>query len=164
MTGQDSTERALSQLIVTVFRLNGAISSWGDRLGEPLELSTARWQAMGAIRLAGTPLTAPQIARAMGLTRQGVQKQLNFLLEKGFVERRRNPLHERSHLYELTEAGDAVYGEILERYTSQSNSALAGLDRETLVSLQERLQILTDNIETLPARIRRQGADDWSDE
>jgi len=41
---------------------------------------------LGAIALAEEPQTAPQIAAAMGGTRQGVQKQLNLAVAEGLIE------------------------------------------------------------------------------
>ena len=64
---------------------------------------------LGAMALAGEALTAPQIGNAMGVTRQGAQKQLNLLLELGQVATRPNPAHQRSPLYVLTAAGTRLY-------------------------------------------------------
>lgn len=100
---------AITELALTVFRLNGLLLHWGDRLVEPLGLTSARWQMLGAIALAQMPLTAPLIGEAMGVTRQGAQKQLNLLLEQGLVEARANPAHRRSPLYRLTPRGMALY-------------------------------------------------------
>lgn len=100
---------AITQLTLTVFRLNGLLLHWGDRLVEPLGLTSARWQMLGAIALAQMPLTAPLVGEAMGVTRQGAQKQLNLLLEQGLVEARPNPVHRRSPLYALTPRGLALY-------------------------------------------------------
>ena len=104
-----SDTAAVTQLALTVFRLNGALLHWGDQLVAPLGLTSARWQMLGAIHLAGSPLTAPQIAEAMGVTRQGAQKQLNLLLEQSLVNAHSNPAHRRSVLYGLTAEGLALY-------------------------------------------------------
>ncbi|QTD45099.1 MarR family winged helix-turn-helix transcriptional regulator [Ottowia testudinis] len=100
---------AVTQLTLTVFRLNGVLLHWGDQLVAPLGLTSARWQMLGAIHLAATPLTAPQVGESMGVTRQGAQKQLNLLLEQGLVEARHNLAHRRSPLYVLTPQGVALY-------------------------------------------------------
>lgn len=105
----DPRAAAITQLTLTVFRLNGVLLHWGDKLVEPLGLTSARWQMLGAIVLAGTPLTAPQVGAAMGVTRQGAQKQLNLLVEQGLVEARPNAAHRRSPLYSLTPLGMALY-------------------------------------------------------
>jgi len=60
----DPRAAAITQLTLTVFRLNGVLLHWGDKLVEPLGLTSARWQMLGAIVLAGTPLTAPQVGAA----------------------------------------------------------------------------------------------------
>lgn len=104
-------EELLTDVVLAVFRLNGSLLDSGDRLVAPLGLTSARWQVLGAIALSGGPLTAPQIGAAMGITRQGVQKQLNSLLKEGLVGKRRNPVHERSVLYALTKDGDRAYSE-----------------------------------------------------
>ncbi len=68
-----------------------------------LDLSSALWQVLGAIDQA--PLTVAQIARNMGLTRQSVRRTVNVLREKGFVEFRDNPNHQRSKLVVLNNKG-----------------------------------------------------------
>lgn len=100
---------AATQLILTVFRANGALLAAGDALVAPLGLTSARWQVLGAIALAGRGRTAPQIADAMGLTRQAVQKQLNHLTADGLVQRRANPAHQKSDDYHLAPKGERVY-------------------------------------------------------
>lgn len=101
----DANTKAFTDLTLLVFRLNGVLLHWGDALVEPLGLTSARWQMLGAISLAGKPLSAPQVGQAMGVTRQGAQKQLNLLLDLALVEACPNPAHQRSVLYELTARG-----------------------------------------------------------
>ncbi len=105
----NSSTTAVTQLTLAVFRLNGVLLHWGDQLVAPLGLTSARWQMLGSLALAETPLTAPQIGEGMGVTRQGAQKQLNLLLEQRLVEPRPNPAHRRSPLYALTPQGLAIY-------------------------------------------------------
>ncbi|ALJ38856.1 MarR family transcriptional regulator [Azospirillum brasilense] len=104
-------EKQLADIMVLVFRLNGRLLEQGDRLVEGLNLTSARWQVLGALALADRPLTAPQIAEAMGITRQGAQKQLNLLMDEGLLDRRPNPSHERSPLYRLTATGKRTFAE-----------------------------------------------------
>ena len=100
---------AITQLTLAVFRLNGVLLRWGDEHVFPLGLTSARWQMLGALALCETPLTAPQLGEAMGVTRQGAQKQINLLLDQGLVEARPNPAHRRSPLHFLTPQGLALY-------------------------------------------------------
>ena len=75
----------LSELVVQIFRANGALTAWGDRFAAESGLTTARWQVLGAISMAKEPSTSPQIAERMGITRQGVQKQLNPCGMRGWL-------------------------------------------------------------------------------
>ncbi|MDR1969094.1 MAG: MarR family transcriptional regulator [Burkholderiaceae bacterium] len=97
------------ELMLLVFRINGALLAGGDRMVAPLGLSSARWQVLGAIALAQTPLTAPQIGAAMGISRQGVQKQLARLCDEALLAALPNPRHERSPQYQLTARGQKAY-------------------------------------------------------
>ena len=100
-----SKARLLTEVMLAVFRVNGKLVGWGDRLVAPIGLTSARSQVLGAISQSGVGLTAPQIGAAIGITRQGVQKQLNALLGEGLVESRSNPVHARSPLWVLSPDG-----------------------------------------------------------
>ncbi|OCA53664.1 MarR family winged helix-turn-helix transcriptional regulator [Photorhabdus namnaonensis] len=104
-TEETSAFEVFTEITLAVFRLNALLLSKGDQLVAPLGITSARWQVLGAIAHAPHPPTAPQIAAAMGITRQGVQKQLNLGLSSGMVRTLTNPRHERSPLYQLTELG-----------------------------------------------------------
>ncbi len=93
---------ALTELILETFRLNGQLLEAGDRLTAPLELTSARWQVLGAIDYEGRPITVAQIGRRMGLSRQAVQRIINALEAQGFVRFTDNPDHKRAKLVELT--------------------------------------------------------------
>ncbi|MCC7546898.1 MAG: winged helix-turn-helix transcriptional regulator [Burkholderiales bacterium] len=108
----DPNAVAVTELTLAVFRLNGVLLHWGDKLVAPLGLTSARWQVLGAIALADTPLTAPQVGGAMGVTRQGAQKQLNLLTEQGLVKPHPNPANQRSPFYALTPEGRARYRKV----------------------------------------------------
>lgn len=109
LVGPPADAPLVTELVLTVFRLNGALLQWGDALVEPLGLTSARWQMLGAIALADAPLSAPHIGQAMGVTRQGAQKQLHLLLDQGLLEVCPNPAHRRSPLYTLTPLGRRTY-------------------------------------------------------
>ncbi|MDZ5460578.1 MarR family winged helix-turn-helix transcriptional regulator [Azohydromonas lata] len=145
---------AITSLTLTVFRLNGELLQWGDALVEPLGLTSARWQMLGAIALAGVPLTAPQIGQAMGVTRQGAQKQLNLLLEQGFIESRPNPAHRRSPQYVMTPQGRELYLQAEGLWAEQTAELAARIPAaqvqsavKTLESMLQQLQPLNHPLE-----------------
>ena len=98
----------LTDVILLIFRVNGQLLAAGDCLVEHLQLTSARWQMLGAVALSPSPRTAPQLAAAMGVTRQGAQKQLNLLLDGGLVTAEPNPGHARSPRYVLTRKGASL--------------------------------------------------------
>src|SRR5205814_345438 len=55
----------VTELILEVFRLNGRLLAAGDRLVADLGLTSARWQVLGAIALASSPMPVAWIARNM---------------------------------------------------------------------------------------------------
>lgn len=134
----------LTQVILSVFRLNGALTEWGDRFVLPEELTSTRWRMLGAVALSQSPLTAPQIALTMGVTRQGAQKQLNLLTESGLMETHPNPLHKRSPLYSLTDKGLSTYNHINLRWQQQA-AEMAG--RFSATELETALHVLETLVE-----------------
>jgi len=101
--------KAATKLILSTFRANGLLLDAGDLLSADEGLTSARWQVLGAIAVAGRPLTVPQIARRMGLTRQSVHATVNRLVHDGFLELLPNADHRRSPLVRLTTSGSAKY-------------------------------------------------------
>lgn len=119
-------------VILSTFRANGLLLAAGDQLAGEEGLTSARWQVLGAIALAQRPLTVPQIARRMGLTRQTVHTTVHRLLADGLVELVPNADHRRSPLVSLTELGQAAYQAIDEKQAAWVNELAAGLPRSAL--------------------------------
>lgn len=122
----------LTDIMLMVFRINGRLLDGGDRLGAPLNLTSARWQVLGAITLSSGNVNVPVIAEMMGMTRQGAQKQVNKLEEDGFIEKRANPRHQRSPFYGLTPQGAESYARITDFHTGWANRLADGLDASDL--------------------------------
>jgi len=141
---------AMSDISLTVFRLNAKLLQWGDRLVEPLGLTSARWQMLGAIALADAPLTAPQVGAAMGVTRQGAQKQLNLLLDQGMLESRSNPAHKRSPLYSLTPIGRALYARVDALWRVQAARLAASIPAAQLEATTQTLVTILRQLQTPP--------------
>ncbi|MDZ5450811.1 MarR family winged helix-turn-helix transcriptional regulator [Labrys sp. ZIDIC5] len=99
----------VTALILEVFRLNGRLLAAGDRLVSGVGLSSARWQVLGAVALAGAPRPVAHLARSMGLNRQGVQRIVNELAQEGILDFRDNPHHRRARLVAMTARGKAAY-------------------------------------------------------
>ena len=106
----------LTAVALSVFKLNGQLIEWGNHFSRPHGMTSARWQVLGAISQAPQPYSIPQIGAAMGVTRQGVLKQINLLVEEGLVEPQPNPTHSRSPLYVPTTRGKTVFLALQQRW------------------------------------------------
>lgn len=142
---------AVTGIILSVFRLNAQLLDQGDRLVKPLGLTSARWQVLGAIAMAGEPQTAPQIATAMGITRQGVQKQLNLAVTEGLIELHPNPRHQRSPLHALTAKGQAAYDNAMALQSVWAKSLGQGLPFSELQSAKQVLEVLEHHLSSVNA-------------
>lgn len=141
----------LNHLVLEVFRLNGVLLAAGDALVAPFQLTSARWQVLGAIVLGGAPLPVAHIARNMGLTRQGVQRLVNEMAASGLVELADNPHHSRAKLVRLTPAGEAAYAAANAAWKPMGEAACADLDAAALEAATATLNHLRRHFERGPA-------------
>jgi DNA-binding MarR family transcriptional regulator len=131
---------AMTNLILTLFRVNGRLMRGGDELVRDLGLTSARWQVFGAIR--DRPRTVAQIARHFESTRQGVLWVVSGLLKSGLVELVDNPDHKRAKLVNLTERGREIFDKVVRRQEDWVNSFSGRFSLEeirTAVSVLEQL-------------------------
>lgn len=106
----------LSRTALGVFRLNGQFLAVSEELARPAGLTAAWWQVLGAVLR--EPLPVAGIARAMGITRQSVQRIADLLAAKGLAEYVPNPAHRRAKLLRPTEAGRAAIARIAPGHAS----------------------------------------------
>jgi DNA-binding MarR family transcriptional regulator len=138
---------AATEVILSIFRANGLLIAGGDLLGASEGLTSARWQVMGAIALADRPLTVPQIARRMGLTRQSVHATVNRLVADGLLELAANADHRRSQLVRLTELGERRYAALDGRQAEWVNRLAHGIGRSELEATARVLDELSSRLE-----------------
>jgi DNA-binding MarR family transcriptional regulator len=156
MRGPEATRtkvgEAATEVILATFRANGLLLESGDLLAGGEGLTSARWQVLGAIALAERPLTVPQIARRMGLSRQSVHATVGRLVTSGLVELAPNADHQRSQLVRLTELGRERYRAMDRRQAAWVDRLAHGLRRSDLETTAEVLRELCRRLEAGPAR------------
>ena len=101
---------AFSAFAITALRLAGHLTAAGDRLAKPAGQTSARWQVLAAARRGD--MSVAQIARALGLARQGVQRLADVLEGEGLIAYAENPQHQRAKLVWLTVEGAKRLGVI----------------------------------------------------
>ncbi len=137
---------AATEVVLSTFRANGLLLAAGDVLAAEEGLTAARWQVLGAVTMADRPLTVPQIARRMGLTRQSVQASVNRLRDDGLIEPDENPDHRRSPLFRLTDRGRETYAGLQRRQVAWIDALAAGLKTSELASAARVLDELSNRL------------------
>ena len=138
--------RALTGLVIEVFRVNGDLLATGDAMVHDLGLTSARWQVLGAIALSPVPLPVAHIARNMGLTRQAVQRNVDDMRTDGLVRLEPNPHHLRAMLVAMTEHGEAAYRQASARQERWADDLAAGLTPEAIEAAGTLLRTLQQRL------------------
>ena len=145
---------ALSLLVVQVLRLGGLLTAVGDTLARPSGQSSARWQVLAAADHA--PSTVAQIARALGLARQSVQRVADVLEREGLVAYADNPEHLRARLLVLAPRGRAALAAIQDAQRVWADELGAELG---VADLRRAAQVLGRVLDALGRRGRATDAD-----
>jgi DNA-binding MarR family transcriptional regulator len=138
---------ALTNLILEVFRTNGRLIAAGDALVAPVGLTSARWQVMGAIAFSDGPKTVAQLARAMGLTRQSVQRIVNELAQANFVQLVENPDHKRAKRIIFTKSGTVLFAAASKRQRPWAMALARNLDANDIDRSSALLRALQIRLE-----------------
>ena len=94
---------ALTDVILATFRLNGRLMDVARQRAGAGGLTATEWQVLGGVL--DEPRSVAEIGRRMGMTRQGVQRVADRLVDRGLAEYRPNLAHRRAKLMACTEAG-----------------------------------------------------------
>jgi DNA-binding MarR family transcriptional regulator len=137
----------LSGTALTVFRLNGQLLEVSEKLARPAGLTAAWWQVLGAV--VGGPLPVAGIARAMGITRQSVQRIADLLVDKRLAEYQPNPAHARAKLLVLTEDGRAALARIGPAHRAMAQQLAGQLGTEGFQQVLTALQTLTAALDAI---------------
>lgn len=97
--------RAFTDFLMRVFPLSHRLTAAGEMLARHGGQTLARWLVLE--RIDTQPATVADIARSMGLARQGVQRLADALVEGGAARYELNARHKRAQLLDITDAGRA---------------------------------------------------------
>ena len=137
----------LSDAALTSFRLNGQLLALAEELARPAGLTAAWWQVLGAAL--GEPQSVSQIARAMGLTRQSVQRIADLLVERGLASYAENPAHRRAKLVTPTEAGRDAVAAINPGHRVAAKALVAELGADRLAEVLVGMHELSDALDRM---------------
>jgi DNA-binding MarR family transcriptional regulator len=132
----------LSQVVVQLMYVGALLEAEGDRLSAAAGQSAARWRVLAA--LDDQPRTVATIARALGLTRQSVQRVSDALCDDGAARFRDNPADQRAALLELTREGRRALSQIQAAQARWADRLGAALGAPRLKTLRADLEKLTE--------------------
>jgi DNA-binding MarR family transcriptional regulator len=137
-TKQSEGGAVLTDVVLATFRLNARLMEAAQDLAAHGGLTAAWWQVLGGVL--DEPRSVADVGRIMGVSRQGVQRIADLLVERGLAEYRPNPAHRRAKLLACTEAGYWAIRQIAvaqHPWTSQLAKAVDLDDlRTTLATMQ----------------------------
>jgi DNA-binding MarR family transcriptional regulator len=112
----------LPLIVADIFELAGRFREQGETIAQTVGQTQARWQVMSAA--SADPLTVPQIARRLGVTRQNVQRIADLLVKENWAAFETNPDHKGSPFLVLSPRGQAALAKIT-KAARQSHAQLA---------------------------------------
>jgi DNA-binding MarR family transcriptional regulator len=136
----------LTELILATFRLYGQLMDVAQDLAARGGITAAWWQVLGGVL--DEPRTVAEIARRMGMTRQGVQRVADLLADNGLAEYRANPSHRRAKLLGPTELGYWSIRQIAlaqHPWANQVSESIGARDLERAVAAMQRLSSLLES-------------------
>jgi DNA-binding MarR family transcriptional regulator len=141
-----TTPQALVPIIIAdIYELAGRFREYGETIAQTVGQTQARWQVMSAA--SDDPHTVPQIARALGVTRQNVQRIADLLVAEGSAEYRDNPDHRASPHLVLTKRGRAAFEQLMKAAGGYHARIARKLSLSDVVSLQRGLRRLLKTLD-----------------
>ncbi len=114
--------KEVEELYAELFDTAGVGRRVGQQIASLEGQTQARWQTLWTIH-EGDALSVPQIARRLGVSRQGEQRVVNDVVDAGLAEYLPNPDHKTSPLVRLTPPGKRVLDSI-NRAADRSHHAI----------------------------------------
>jgi len=142
----------LSGLMLDLFRLTSLLLTAGDRLVAPLELTSARWQILGAIVAAERPQPVAWLARNLGANRQNVQRIINDLHREELIAFEANPHHRRAQLVVLTDKGRRTFEAAMDLQAPWVNNLSDGLPVKDMEAVDRVMTAMRKKLEDNGAR------------
>ncbi|MGW4872591.1 MarR family winged helix-turn-helix transcriptional regulator [Streptomyces chartreusis] len=138
-----SDETAL--LIADVLEAAGALRRLGDETAGAEGLTQARWQVLSVV--SDEPLTIPQAARRLGVSRQNIQRVANDLVSLGLAAYRDNPDHRGSPLLTMTPPGEETLARLTDRATEMHLTLFAAIPDEEIRATRASLRRLLTELD-----------------
>ena len=136
---------ALTDVVLATFRLNARLMEAAQGLAANGGITAAWWQVLGGVL--DQPRSVADAGRLMGVSRQGVQRIADLLVERGLAEYRPNPAHRRAKLLACTEAGYWAIRQISVAQGPWTSEIARAVDLEDLRTTLATMEALITRLE-----------------
>jgi DNA-binding MarR family transcriptional regulator len=127
-------------LLDEMLRLHGRLQAAMRRTAEGTGLSPPMSILLATVACSSEPPTVPRVARALGQSRQSVQRAADHLVSEGYVRWEINPEHRRAQLLVPTELGLKAFEYANASSAAWADRVVAGLDQAVLESTLKTLR------------------------
>lgn len=131
---------AFSSVAVKILYLNGVLTEMGDNLAAAAGQTSARWRVLAAAEI--KTMTVAEIARALGLTRQSVQRLADVLTKEGLTLYKANPTDKRAMHLALTAKGKKALSTIQTEQVRWANGVGEQIGESSLKKIEISLREL----------------------
>lgn len=97
-----------------------------------------------------SPLTQQKIAEELQVDKTAMVRVIDYLTEKGYVQRESNPSDRRAHFIQLTDLGRLRLLDIEDAINHLNNKALTGLDDAERKNFYKQLGLISQNLSSEP--------------
>lgn len=137
---------SFSAFAITALKLAGHLTAAGDEIAKPAGQTSARWQVLAGAR--HETMSVAQIAKVLGVARQGVQRLADVLEAEGLVTYADNPNHQRAKLVALTPEGCTRLSVIEANQAVWADALGAEFDADLLKQATEIMARVLDSLAT----------------
>jgi DNA-binding MarR family transcriptional regulator len=137
-------DESVQRVTTAVHRLSRRLNQWYDRQLADLDISTNEYLVISELARspAHAPMTPSQLAAATNIAPSSMTHRLDRLVERGLITREQDPDNRTRVLIELSDAGYALFVEVIRQSDTLESDVLGGLtddEIETMASLLEKV-------------------------
>lgn len=140
MVKRSTAGNAFSLLAAKILHMNEILLQAGETVAASASQTSARWRVLAAANM--KQMTVAEIARALDLTRQSVQRLADALTEEGLTFYKKNPADKRAMHLVLSEKGKKTLVLLQAEQGKWANRAGEKINERLLKDLDKNLREL----------------------
>jgi DNA-binding MarR family transcriptional regulator len=135
-------DESIQRVITAVHRLSRRLNQWYDRQLVDLDISTNEYLVISELARspAHAPLTPSQLAAATNIAPSSMTHRLDRLVERDLITREQDPDNRTRVLIQLSDAGYALFVEVIRQSDTVESDVLAGLSDDEIETMAELLE------------------------